>query len=77
MTLGTMTPLRRLCIERGITRAQLADKADISLRQIYNIDSKVSRPTEATLFALAQVLKVEPIELAEALGLVDNTKAAA
>lgn len=74
--LGAMTPLRRLCVERRITRAQLATEAGISLRQIYNIDSKVSRPTEATLFALAKVLEIEPIELAESLGLVEKSEAA-
>lgn len=76
MTLGTMTPLRRLCIARQITRAQLAECAGISLRQIYNIDSRVSRPSEATLFALAGALEMEPLALAEALGLVETERAA-
>jgi len=67
MTLGIYTPLRRLCIRQGISRAQLAAKVGITRQAIYNFDQGIHGASDATIIKLADALGVEPLEVAEAL----------
>ena len=53
--------LRRLRLERGLTRA---DFPDVSAREIARIErSEVKRPQPSTLEALARALRVKPSEI--------------
>lgn len=66
MTLGTITPLRRLCLERGTSRRQLALKAGLSLPTVYGIEGG-RVPSGTTIQKLALALDMAPAELVAAL----------
>jgi transcriptional regulator with XRE-family HTH domain len=73
--LGEMTPLRRLCIEKGITRRTAAARAGLNHQTVYNLEA--GKWSEATLAKLAPVFDMTPLELGEALGFFGATEAAA
>ena len=67
MTLGTrITELR---VAKGITHAQLADKAGISRSYVTRLESnRVALPSKRVLWALAQALTTTPDDLLAAAG---------
>lgn len=64
--LGRMTPLRRLCLERGISRSDLAGKAGVSRATVYNLEGG-QIPSGQTITKLASALDIAPAELVAAL----------
>jgi transcriptional regulator with XRE-family HTH domain len=62
--------LRRL---RNITQGQLAEKANLSVNYISQIETGVASPTIATLLVIAQELNVEIKELFNFEQIVDTT----
>ena len=65
-----MTPGRRLARtlqrmreERGLTQAQLAEKAGISRDHLSRIENRYADPAVGTLLRLAQALKVKLVDL--------------
>lgn len=65
--LGAMTPLRRICLSKGVSRRQLAEKAGLSRQTLYNIEAGQGFSDE-TIFKLADALEMDAVELAETLG---------
>lgn len=49
--------------ERGLSQAELADKANLSLSFISRIERGVSPPALDTLFAVADALRIKPSAL--------------
>jgi transcriptional regulator with XRE-family HTH domain len=47
-----------------ISQAELAERSNVAQSTISNIESGKHRASDQTLFALADVLKVDPMELA-------------
>ena len=73
-SLGTMTPLRRLCLDRGISRRRAAAEAGLAHQTVYNLEA--GQWSEATLAKLAPVFGMTSAELFEALGLGEEKQAA-
>ena len=55
--------LRRLRERRGWTQAQLAERADLSVKMVQKIEHAQSSPSIATLDTLCKALDVTPAEL--------------
>ena len=63
---GEITALRRLCMERGMSRRQLAIKAGLALQTVYSTDSG-QVPSGQTVQKLADALEMTPAELVAVL----------
>lgn len=74
MTLGTITPLRRLCMTRGMSRRQVALKAGLTPQTLYSMETG-QIPSGKTITKLAEALEITPAELVDAL--FSDEKAAA
>ena len=55
--------LRAVRVERGLTQAQVADKADLNTNYYAKIERGEIRPSIATYEKLAKVLKITSSEL--------------
>jgi transcriptional regulator with XRE-family HTH domain len=55
--------LQELCADRGLTLAQLAERAGVPLATVAKIDAAAIRPHPATLRRLAVALGLEPVAL--------------
>jgi transcriptional regulator with XRE-family HTH domain len=55
--------LQELCATRGLTLAQLAERAGVALTTVTKLDAAEIRAHPATLRRLAAVLGVEPVVL--------------
>ena len=76
MTLGLMTPLRRLCIQQGISRTELAKRIGVTRQAIYNLDQGIHGASDKTILRLAEALGVEPLVVAETLAAARSEEAA-
>lgn len=78
MSLGPMTPLRKLCIAKGLSRQQLGTLVGVSRQTIYNIDGGHAFPSDAVLLKMAEVLEIDALELAATITEgIESRKAAA
>jgi transcriptional regulator with XRE-family HTH domain len=55
--------LKRLREARGMTQAELAEKAGLSREYVLRLENASQDPTLSTIEALAKALKVKPAEL--------------
>ena len=67
-----MSPIRRMAkrvkalrVERGMTQAELAQRARLSRKQVGRIEAAEQEPTLGVIERLAKALKVRPAELLE------------
>lgn len=63
---GGITPLRRLCMERGISRRQLALNAGLAVQTVYSVDGG-QIPAGQTITKLAAALEMTPADLVDVL----------
>ena len=59
------TKIERIRIEKGLTRSQVAERLEMSERQIFRLERGVTPIRKVHLLALAEVLGVDPSELLE------------
>lgn len=52
-----------LRIQRGLTRAQLAEKCSLEAKSIYSIEHNKHEPRLRTVFALARAFEMEVLDL--------------
>lgn len=58
-----MTRLQTIRLSKRMTRGDLAERADVSARTIWNLERSGTVPRDETLFALAKALRVDPTDL--------------
>ena len=58
-------PIRRLREARGLTQRDLASRAGITVRALYDLEQQRSRPSVGTALFLALALGCEPADLVE------------
>ena len=66
--------LQQLCAARGLTLAQLAERASVPLTTVVHLDTGTTRAQPVTLRRLAPVLGLAPEGLRDALSAARRTR---
>lgn len=63
MATATISPIRTIRRQRGLTAEQLAARANLASATVYRAERGIGTPGDSTLEAIARVLKVEVADL--------------